>query len=77
MNIDKVDIRKIVLSNKESYCEKGLYKCCIGYIYKGNALPPALWIKFPQINVYAKYFDKNKKCINLLVNDKEILEKYN
>ena len=42
MNIDKVDIRKIVLSNKESYCEKGLYKCCIGYIYKGNALPPAL-----------------------------------
>ena len=32
MNIDKVDIRKIVLSNKESYCEKGLY----------NALPPAL-----------------------------------
>ena len=25
---------------------------------------------------YAKYFDKNSKCINLLVNDKKILEKY-
>ena len=25
---------------------------------------------------YAKYFDKNSKCINLLVNDKKILEEY-
>ena len=23
---------------------------------------------------YAKYFDKNSKCMNLLVNDKEIIE---
>ena len=28
------------------------------------------------MNVYAKYFDKNSKYMNLLVNDKEILEKY-
>ena len=28
------------------------------------------------MNVYAKYFDKNNKYINLLVNDKEILKKY-
>ena len=26
---------------------------------------------------YAKYFDKNSKYMNLSVNDKEILEKYN
>ena len=25
------------------------------------------------MNAYAKYFDKNNNCINLLVNDKEIL----
>ena len=40
---------------------------------KGNALPSPLWIKIPQMNAYAKYFDKNNNCINLLVNDKEIL----
>ena len=28
------------------------------------------------MNVYAKYFDKNSKYMNLLVNDKEMLEKY-
>ena len=28
------------------------------------------------MNAYAKYFDKNSKYINLLVNNKEILEKY-
>ena len=29
------------------------------------------------MNAYAKYFNKNNKYMNLLVNDKEILEKYN
>ena len=28
------------------------------------------------MNAYVKYFDKNNKCINLLVNDKEMLKKY-
>ena len=35
-----------------------------------------LCIKHPQTNAYAKYFDKNNKHINLLVNKKEILKKY-
>ena len=34
-------------------------------------------IKLPQMDEYAKYFDKNSKYMNLSVNDKEILEKYN
>ena len=29
------------------------------------------------MNAYAKYFDQNSKYMNLLVNDKEILKKYN
>ena len=29
------------------------------------------------MNAYAKCFDKNSKYTNLLVNDKEMLEKYN
>ena len=28
------------------------------------------------MNAYAKYFDKNSKYINLIVNDKEILKAY-
>ena len=33
-------------------------------------------VKLPQMNAYAKYFDKNNKYINLLVNDKKIFKKY-
>ena len=29
------------------------------------------------MNAYVKYFDKNSKYMNLLVNDEEVLEKYN
>ena len=42
-------------------------------MHKGNALPSPLCIKIPQINAYAKYFGKNNKCMNLLVNYKGIL----
>ena len=66
------------MSKKESYGNKGSYKFLLDiYIYQGNALPSPLCIKFPQMNAYAKYFDKNNKCTNLLANDKEIFEKYN
>ena len=66
-----------MLPNKESYGNKGSYKYFIGYIHKGNPLSSPLCIKYPQIKVYAKDFDKNNKFINLLVNNTEILEKYN
>ena len=33
INIDEVDIKIIVLSNKESYGNKSSYKYFIGYIY--------------------------------------------
>ena len=29
------------------------------------------------MNAYVKYFDKNNKCINLVIKDEEILKKYN
>ena len=52
ITIDKVDIKRMVLSNKESYDNKGSLKYFIGYIYiyKRNALPPPLVIKFPKMN---------------------------
>ena len=33
-------------------------------------------IKLPQINAYAKYFDKNSKYMKLLLNDKKMFKKY-
>ena len=70
INTDKVDIKRIMLSNKESYGNKGSYKYFIGYIHKGNVLSLSLCITFQQMNSYAKYFYKSNKCMNLLINNK-------
>ena len=39
--------------------------------------PSPLCIKLPQMNAYAKYYDRSSKYMNILVNDKKIIEKYN
>ena len=65
INIDKVDIRRIVLSKRHSYGKKASYKYFIGYINEADAFPVRLCIKLPQMNGYVKYFDSNNKCINL------------
>ena len=75
ININEVDIEETVLSYKKSY-GKDSFKYFIGYRDKGNASLSPLYVKPPQMNAYAKYFDKNSKYMNLLVNDKEILDKY-
>ena len=75
VNINKTDIKDIVLSHKKSY-DKDSFKTFDGYRHKGNAFRPPLCLKLPQINAYAKYVDENSKLMNLLVNDKKILEKY-
>ena len=75
ININEVDIEEVVLSLKKSY-GKDSFKYFIGYRHKGNGFPSLLYVKLPQMTAYAKYFDKNSKYMNLLVNDKEILKKY-
>ena len=45
-------------------------------INKGTALSSSLCTELIQINAYAKYFDENVKCINLLIKNEEILKKY-
>ena len=67
-------LRRQYYPTKKSY-GKDSFKYIIGYRHKGNAFPSPLCVKLPQMNAYAKYFDKNSKYINLLVNDKKILEK--
>ena len=77
INIYKLNMKRIVLSDKESYGNKDSFKYFTGYIHKGNVFLAQLCIKFLQKNGYSKYFYKNNKYMNLLVHDKEIVEKYN
>ena len=68
ITINKVDIKRIVLSNKVSYGKQGTYKYYVGYIYiyiYSGFIP--LYIVIPQINFYTNY-------INILANDKEFLK---
>ena len=74
ININEVDIKTIRLSDKKSH-SKDSFKFFIGYRHEGNAFPSPLSIKLFQMNTYAKYFDKNKKYINHLIEDKKILKK--
>ena len=75
ININEVHIQETVLSPKKSYSQDS-FKYLTGYRLNSNAFPSPLCGKLPQMNAYAKHFDKNNKYINLLVNDKEILKKY-
>ena len=66
ININEVDIEEIVLSHKKSY-GKDSFKYFIGYRHK-YVFPSPLCVKLRQLNAYGKYFGKNSKYVNLLVN---------
>ena len=67
ISIDKVDIRRIVLSSKHWYASKGPFKYFTGYIDETNIFPVPLYIKLLQMNGYVKYFEDSNKY-----NDKEV-----
>ena len=69
IDINEVDFEEIALSHTISY-GKDLFKYFIGSRHEDNAFPLPLCVNFHQMNAYAKYFDENRKYINLLVNDK-------
>ena len=75
IDIDKVDIDRIVLFNKDSFGKKGAFKYVIGY--RTSQGIKSLCIKISQMNGYVKYFDSNNKYTNLLVHDKELLKQCN
>ena len=58
ININKADIKRIVLSDKKSL-SKDTFKYLIGYRHEGNDFPSPLCVKLPQMNAYTKYFEKN------------------
>ena len=75
ITINKAEIKKIVLPKKDSYGNKGAFKYFIGYISHTGFIP--LCIRLPQMNVYTKYFNNGSKCMNLLLRDEVLIEKYN
>ena len=67
ININKVNIEEIVLFHKKPH-GKDSFKYFIGYRHKDNIFLSPLCVKLPQMNAYGKYFGKNSKYVNLLVN---------
>ena len=57
ISIDKVKIKKIVVSKKELYDIKGSYKYYIGYISNVGIIP--LYKILPKMNAYTKCFNSN------------------
>ena len=74
VNIIEIEINRIVLFDKTSYGNKGSFKHYIWYRHKGEAFPPPLNIKLPQLTGYVKHFDIGYKLINFLIADKYLLK---
>ena len=74
ININKIDIKRIALSDKISL-SKDSFKYFIGYSHERNAFLSPLCIKLPQMNVYTKYCHKNNKYMNHLVKDEKTRKK--
>ena len=51
-------------------------KYFMGYRHERNTFPSPLCIKLPQMNAYAKYFDRNSKYINHLAKGEKMVKKY-
>ena len=76
ININEININRIVLFDKTSYGNKGSFKHYIGYSHHDGNFSP-LSIRLPQLTGYAKHFNDVDKIINFLVADKKLLKKYN
>ena len=73
IQIDNVDVNKILVSKGESFDTKNSFKYFIGYNDNDNIRP--LCVMLPRMIGYAKYFDSNKAW-SFKVSDKKLLKKY-
>ena len=65
VQIDNVDVNKILVFRKESHGEKGSFRYFIGYNDNDDIRP--LCIKLSQMIGYAKYFESNNKIMSFKV----------
>ena len=59
--INNIDVNKILVSKKERYDTKNVFKYFIGY-NDNNAIKP-LCLRLPQMTVYAKSLMKMQQCL--------------
>ena len=73
--LQDVDIEKVLVSNNISFGEKN-YKYYIGYLYNNHKVKP-LHIMLPKTSAYVKSYDEQTKWMYFLIEDNDLLEKYN
>ena len=71
VNIDDIDINKILVSKEEPYGTKNSFKYFIGY--NNNVIGP-LCIKLPQMIGYVRKFEGNT-TMSFKISDKQMLKK--
>ena len=74
-HLKAVDIEKVLVSNKISFGTKN-YEYFIGYLYNDHKVKP-LHIMLPKTTAYVKRYDRQTKWMYLLIEDDDLLEKYN
>ena len=73
IELDLVDNGKIVVFDKHKHSEEGFqYFNC----YQEDEIVKPLFIIFPQMNGYIKYFENGGKNMSLLIKNSEVWEKY-
>ena len=70
-----VDIEKVLVSKKISFGEKN-HKYFIGYLYDDHKVKP-FHIMLSKTSAYVKGFDGQTKMMYFLIEDDDLLEKYN
>ena len=70
-----VDIKEVLVSNKISFGEKN-YKYVIGYLYNDHRVK-SLHLMLPKTSTYVKSYDEQVKWLYFLIEDDDLLEKYN
>ena len=73
-SIDDVDVNKILVSKKEPYGTKNLFKYFIGY--KDDDVIRPLCVKLPQMTGLARKCDENA-TMSFRTNNKQLLKNYN
>ena len=73
VNIHDLDVNKILVSKKDSYCKKNSLKYFTGY-NDDDVIRP-IYIKLNQLIGYAKHFDTNM-TMSFKVGDNKPLKKY-
>ena len=69
-SIDDANVNKILVSKKEPYGTKNTFKYFIGY--NDNNVVRPLYLRLPQMTIYAKKFNENA-TMSFRINNKQLL----